>query len=322
MVYSKVIGTGSYLPEKVITNFDIEKLVDTSDEWIKTRTGIERRHSVAENQTTSDMCTNAARRAIESAGVEPDTIDMVITGTASPDFVFPNVGCLVSNTLKLGDVPTLTLEAACSGFVYGLSIADLYIKSGEAKRVLVIGAESITRLLDWSNRETCILFGDGAGAAILERSDESGILYTELGADGIHKDLLHYPYGVGKGFDNFDPQIGTIQMDGHAVFKVAVSTMVKAGKSALEKFKMSPSDVDWLIPHQANQRIIQAVGKRLGIDEEKVVITVTDHGNTSAASIPLALDVAVRDGRVQPGNTVLLVAFGGGFTWGSVLLKF
>ncbi|MEM7284079.1 MAG: beta-ketoacyl-ACP synthase III [Pseudomonadota bacterium] len=321
-MYSKIVGTGRYLPDKVITNFDIEKLVDTTDEWIKTRTGIERRHSVAEDETTSDMCIGAARQAIEAAGIDPTEMDMVVTGTASPDNVFPNVGCYISNALGLGDVPTITLEAACSGFIYGVNIADLYIKSGEAKCCLVLGAESITRLLDWSNRETCVLFGDGAGAAILKQSDEPGLLYSSLGADGAHKDLLYYPYGVGKGFDNFDPHLGTIQMDGHAVFKVAVSTMAKAAKSALEHLKMNISDVDWLIPHQANLRIIQAVGKRLSIPEDKVITTVQDHGNTSAASIPLALDVAVKDGRIKSGDLVLMVAFGGGFTWGSAVVRY
>lgn len=321
-MYAKIIGTGRYLPEKIISNQDIEKLVDTTDEWILTRTGIKTRHSVAKNQTTGDMCLEAAREAIKSADIDAADIDMVLIGTASPDMIFPNVGCVVSHALGLKNVPAIGLEAACSGFIYSLAIANMYIQQGDARCVLVVGAESITRLLDWSNRETCVLFGDGAGAAIVAASDSPGILYTKLGADGKYKDLLYYPYGVGHGFDEFDPRLGTIQMDGHAVFKVAVSTMSKSAKQALDSCSMTVSDVDWIIPHQANLRIIQAVAKRLGAPMEKMIVTVQDHGNTSAASVPLALSVAVDDGRIQSGQTVLLVAFGGGFTWGSVLLQF
>ena len=321
-MYSRIVGTGRYLPERIITNFDIEKLVDTTDEWIRTRTGIERRHSVAEDETTSDMCIKASHKAISAAGVDPNDIDLIVVGTASPDMTFPNVGCVINRSLGLQGVPAIGLESACSGFLYGLTIADLYIKDESAKCVLVVGAESITRLLDWSNRDTCVLFGDGAGAAIVKASQDPGIVYAKLGADGQHKDLLYYPYGVSKGFDNFDPHKGTIQMDGHAVFKVAVSTMAAAAKEAMAAQGLTVNDVDWFIPHQANLRIIQAVGKRLHMPMEKVIVTVQDHGNTSAASIPLALDVAVEDGRVKSGDIVLLTAFGGGFTWGSVVLHY
>jgi len=322
MTYSRITGTGRYLPEKVLTNFDLEKMVDTTDEWIRTRTGVERRHCVAEDQTTSDMCVEAARLALESAGVKPTDIDMVIVGTTSPDLVFPNVGTIVQHRLGIPACPAVSLEAACTGFIYALSTADKFIRAGDVKRALVLGAECITKLIDWSDRNTCVLFGDGAGAVVLERSDEPGILTTHLGADGQYRDLLYYPVGASKDLAKAGTDEAAIMMTGKEVFKVAVTTLGDVASRALESAGVSPDELDWLVPHQANIRIIQATAKRLNLPMEKVIVTVQDHGNTSAASVPLALDTAVRDGRIKPGQLVLMEAFGGGFTWGSVLMRF
>ncbi len=322
MTYSRITGTGRYLPEKVLTNFDLEKMVDTTDEWIRTRTGVERRHCVAEDQTTSDMCVEAARLALDAAGVAPTDIDMVIVGTTSPDLVFPNVGTIVQHRLGIPACPAVSLEAACTGFIYALSTADKYIRAGDVKRALVLGAECITKLIDWSDRNTCVLFGDGAGAVVLERSDEPGILTTHLGADGQYRDLLYYPVGASKDLAKAGTDEAAIMMTGKEVFKVAVTTLGDVASRALESAGVSPDELDWLVPHQANIRIIQATAKRLNLPMEKVIVTVQDHGNTSAASVPLALDTAVRDGRIKPGQLVLMEAFGGGFTWGSVLMRF
>ncbi len=322
MTYTRITGTGRYLPEKILTNFDLEKMVDTSDEWIRTRTGVERRHCVAPDQTTSDMCVEAARAAMDSAGVGPKDIDMVAIGTTSPDLVFPNISTLVQHRLGILACPAIALEAACTGFIYALTTADKFIKAGEVRRVLVIGAECITKLVDWKDRNTCVLFGDGAGAVIVEPSDEPGILTTHLGADGQYKDLLYYPVGPSKDLVKAGTDEAAIMMTGKEVFKVAVSTLGDVALQALEAAGVSQDELDWLIPHQANLRIIQATAKRLNLPMEKVIVTVQDHGNTSAASVPLALDVAVRDGRIKRGQLVLMEAFGGGFTWGSVLMRF
>ncbi len=322
MTYTRITGTGRYLPEKILTNFDLEKMVDTSDEWIRTRTGVERRHCVAPDQTTSDMCVEAARAAMDSAGVGPKDIDMVAIGTTSPDLVFPNISTLVQHRLGIPACPAIALEAACTGFIYALTTADKFIKAGEVRRVLVIGAECITKLVDWKDRNTCVLFGDGAGAVIVEPSDEPGILTTHLGADGQYKDLLYYPVGPSKDLVKAGTDEAAIMMTGKEVFKVAVSTLGDVALQALEAAGVSQDELDWLIPHQANIRIIQATAKRLNLPMEKVIVTVQDHGNTSAASVPLALDVAVRDGRIKRGQLVLMEAFGGGFTWGSVLMRF
>ena len=322
MTYSKITGTGRYLPEKVLTNFDLEKMVDTTDEWIRTRTGVERRHCVAPDQTTSDMCVEAAKVAMESAGKKPEDIDMVIIGTTSPDLIFPNAATLVQHRLGIPACPCIGMEAACTGFIYGLTTADKYIKCGEAKCVLVIGAECITKLVDWSDRNTCVLFGDGAGAVIVEPSEEPGIIGTHIGADGQYKDLLYYPVGASKNLEKAGTDEAAIMMSGRDVFKVAVSTLGDVAAQALESAGVDKSELDWLIPHQANIRIIQATAKRLDLEMDKVILTVQDHGNTSAASVPMALDVGVRDGRVKPGQLVLMEAFGGGFTWGSVLMRF
>jgi 3-oxoacyl-[acyl-carrier-protein] synthase-3 len=322
MTYSRIAGTGRYLPEKVLTNFDLEKIVDTTDEWIRTRTGVERRHCVAPDQTTSDMCVEAARIAMESAGVGPADIDMVIIGTTSPDLIFPNVGTLVQHRLGIPACPAVSMEAACTGFIYALTTADKYIKAGEVTRALVIGAECITKLIDWKDRNTCVLFGDGAGAVILERSDEPGILATHLGADGQYRDLLYYPVGPSKDLAKAGTDEAAIMMTGKDVFRVAVQTLGDVASRTLEAAGVRTDELDWLVPHQANIRIIQATAKRLGLPMDKVIVTVQDHGNTSAASVPLALDVGVRDGRIRRGQLVLMEAFGGGFTWGSVLMRF
>ena len=321
MTYSRIIGTGRYLPERVMTNFDLEKIVDTSDEWIRTRTGVERRHVVAEGELTSDMCVQSAKRAMDDAGVKPDDIDMVITGTTTPDVVFPNISTIIQHQLGIPACTAFSLEAACTGFIYALTVADKFVKSGAAKCVLVTGAECITRLLDWSDRNTCVLFGDGAGSAIVVPSDEPGILSTALGADGQYRELLHYPAGVSKDLDKAGTDQANIIMQGNEVFKVAVKTLGAIAQAALDEAGVTKEELDWLVPHQANIRIIQAMGKRLAMPAEKVILTVQDHGNTSAASVPMALDVGRRDGRIKEGQLVLMEAFGGGFTWGSVLMR-
>jgi len=322
-MYSRIAGTGSYLPERVVTNAEMETMVETTDEWIRTRTGIESRHMAGPHETTSSMSAEAARRAMEMAGVGPDDIDFVVVGTCTPDLVFPNVATLVQDALGIHDTPAFSVETACSGFLYGLSIADKYIRLGEAKCALVIGAETLTRIVDWQDRTTCVLFGDGAGAVVLKASEEPGILTTIMSADGKYKDLLYFPYGPSKGFDDLRAgALGGITMKGAEVFKVAVNTLSALVDKTLEKAGVDRSTIDWLVPHQANLRIIQAAAKKLDLPMEQVVVTVNEHGNTSSASIPLALDKAVRDGRIQRGQTILLETFGGGFTWGSALIRF
>ncbi len=322
MMYTRIAGTGRYLPEKVLTNFDLEKMVDTSDEWIRARTGVERRHQVRDDETTSDMCVAAAQIAIQDAGIDVTDIDMVIVGTTSPDLVFPNCATLVQHRLGIPACPCIGMEAACTSFIYALTTADKFIKSGEVKCALVIGAECITKIVDWTDRNTCVLFGDGAGAVIVQPSDEPGIIATHLGADGQYKDLLYYPAGVSKDLYKAGTDGAAIMMKGNEVFKVAVKTLGNVATEVLKKAGVDQSELDWLIPHQANLRIIQATAKRLDLPMEKVILTVQDHGNTSAASVPMALDVGVRDGRIKRGQLLLMEAFGGGFTWGSILLRF
>jgi 3-oxoacyl-[acyl-carrier-protein] synthase-3 len=322
-MYSRIAGTGRYLPEKVLTNADLEKIVDTTDEWIRSRTGIERRHVVAPHETTSTMAVEAAKRAMEAAGVTADDIDFVAVGTTTPDTFFPNVGTLVQAALGIHDCPAFSLETACSGFIYALAMADKFVKAGEAKCALVIGAEALTRIVDWNDRTTCVLFADGAGAVILKPSEEAGIVTTLLSADGQYKDLLYFPHGPSSGLDRLRAGEPTgITMKGAEVFKVAVNTLSKLVDQTLAKGGVDRAQIDWLVPHQANLRIIQAAAKKLDLPMERVVVTVQDHGNTSSASIPLALDVAVRDGRIQRGQLLLLETFGGGFTWGSALIRF
>jgi 3-oxoacyl-[acyl-carrier-protein] synthase III len=319
-MYSRIAGTGSYLPERILTNFDLEKMVDTSDAWIRTRTGIEQRHIAGDNETTSDLAYRAAVAAMESAGVGGEDIDLVVVGTTTPDLIFPNVGCLLQERLGIRGGAAFSLEAACSGFIYALSVADQMIKGGQARRALVVGAETMSRIVDWTERETCVLFGDGAGAVVLEASSEPGVLYSKLGADGRYRDLLYASSGVSK--PRGDDSVPALRMKGHEVFKVAVKTLEGMVDEVLEANQLEKGAIDWLIPHQANIRIIKATAKRLHVPMERVVLTVAQHGNTSAASVPLALDAAVRDGRVKRGDLLLLEAFGGGFTWGAALVRF
>ncbi|GIK33906.1 MAG: 3-oxoacyl-[acyl-carrier-protein] synthase 3 [Gammaproteobacteria bacterium] len=323
-MYSRIAGTGRYLPERILTNQDLEKMVDTTDEWIRDRTGIERRHIAAATQTTADLAEQAARRAMEAAGVTPADIDFIVVGTTTPDVVFPNVGCLLQERLGIHGCAAFSVEAACSGFIYALSIADRFVATGQARCALVIGAETLSRITDWSDRTTCVLFGDGAGAVVLKPADEPGIVSCHLGADGRYKDLLYHPYGPSRcpGPVFGDDAGAFIHMKGNEVFKVAVKTLEGLVEEALGANNLEHAAIDWLIPHQANLRIIQATARRLDMPMERVVLTLQDHGNTSAASIPMALDVAVRDGRVKRGDLLLLEGFGGGFTWGACLIRF
>ena len=324
MKYSRIASTGSYLPEKVLTNEDLEKMVETSDEWIRSRTGIEERRISAEGETTGDMAEIAARRALDDSGLEPADIQMLIVGTTTPDLVFPSTACILQERLGLKETwcGAFDVNAACSGFIYALSIADQFIRTGKIKNALVIGAETLTSMVDWTDRYTCVLFGDGAGAVVLTAADEPGIYSTHIHADGGYGDLLNVDVGVSRGFK---PEPGSgirIQMRGNEVFKVAVRTLGRIVDETLQANNMDKSDIDWLIPHQANLRIISATAKKLNMPMERVIQTVQRHGNTSAASVPLALDEGVRSGRIQRGENILLEAFGGGFTWGSALIRY
>ena len=320
MIYSRIIGTGRYLPEKVVTNADLEKMLDTTDEWIRSRSGIERRHVAAEGEGTTDLCEHAARAAIEAAGIRPEEIDLIIVGTTTPDQVFPNAGVLLQHRLGIHGCAAFSIEAACTGFLYALGVADKFVQTGTAKTALVIGAETITRIIDWSDRATAVLFGDGAGAVVLRADSTPGIVSTHLHADGQYNDLLYFPTGVGTGMKPVGGE-NSIQMKGNEVFKVAVNTLGRIVDETLEANGLDKKDIDWLIPHQANLRIIQATARKLDMPMERVILTVQDHGNTSAASVPMALDVGVRDGRIKSGDLLLLEAFGGGFTWGSALVR-
>ncbi len=321
-MYSRIAGTGRYLPERVVSNFDLEKMVDTTDEWIRERTGIERRHIAAADQTTTDLAERAAREAMAAAGITAADIDFLVVGTTTPDVVFPNVGCLLQDRLGIRGCPAFSVEAACSGFIYALTIADRFVTSGSSRCALVIGAETLSRITDWNDRTTCVLFGDGAGAVVLQPAESPGILSCHLGADGSYKDLLYFPYGPSRRPDAMYGEGAYIQMKGNEVFKVAVKTLEGIVDEALDANKLERSAVDWLIPHQANLRIIQATARRLNMSMDRVILTLQDHGNTSAASVPMALDVAVRDGRIKRGDLLLLEAFGGGFTWGACLLRY
>ena len=318
MTYSRVIGTGSYLPEKVLTNADLERMVDTTDQWIRERTGILKRHVVENYECCADLAEVAARRALDAAGLEPDAIDLIVVATTTSDQVFPSTACLLQHRLNIEGCAAFDVQAVCTGFVYALGVADKFIRTGSARQVLVVGTETLSRIVNWEDRNTCVLFGDGAGAVVLQASDEPGIISAHLHADGAYKDLLQVPGGV---FNNFSDNV-YMEMKGNEVFKMAVTTLGRIVDETLEANGMAKSDVDWLIPHQANIRIIRATARKLDLPMDRVVVTVDEHGNTSAASIPLALDVAVRDGRIQRGETLLMEAFGGGFTWGSVLLNY
>lgn len=321
MNYSRIAGTGSYLPEKVLTNFDLEKMMDTSDQWIRERTGIERRHIAASGETTVDLAERAARAALDAAGVHPAEVDFIAFGTTTPDMFFPNCGALLQARLGCRGAAAFSVETACSGFMYALSIADKFVRFGDARRALVIGAETLSRITDWSDRSTAVLFADGAGAVVLEAADEPGILSTHLHADGTYKDLLYCGGGLGTDGDPAKARRAII-MTGSEVFKIAVTTLGRAIDEALAANQLERSAIDWLVPHQANLRIIQATARKLDMAMERVITTVQDHGNTSAASVPLALDVGVRDGRIKRGDLLLLEAFGGGVTWGSALIRY
>ncbi len=317
-MYSRIIGTGSYLPEKILTNKDLESMVDTSDEWIRTRTGIERRHIAAEGQTASDLALEASRNAIEAADIRAKDIDLVIVATTTPDMIFPSTACILQNKLGISNGPAFDVQAVCSGFIYALATADMFVSSGKARNALVVGAEVYSRIMDWNDRSTCVLFGDGAGAVILTRDQKPGILSSHLHADGSYSQVLAAPASIHSGKIQGTP---FITMEGGTVFKFAVKVLEEAALEALQANQLQTSDIDWLIPHQANIRIITSTAKKLGIPQEKVVATVSQHGNTSAASVPLALDLAVRDGRIRPGQHIVLEGVGGGFTWGSVLVR-
>ena len=322
-MYSRIAGTGSYLPSHVVTNADLERLVETSDEWIRSRTGIRERRKAAEGETTGDLSFHAATAALASAGVEARDLDLIIVGTTTPDLIFPSTACLLQHRLGANGCAAFDVNAACSGFLYALGVADNFIRAGSARKALVVGAETLTRMVDWGDRATCVLFGDGAGAVVLEASAEPGILATKLHADGGHKDLLYSPVGVSVGFHANESNAGVcIRMSGNEVFKVAVRTLDRIVGETLEAAGVGEAQVDWLIPHQANLRIIEATARRLRLPMERVIVTVDRHGNTSSASVPLALDEAVRSGKVQRGQTLLLEAFGGGFTWASALIRY
>src|ERR1700678_1320264 len=321
-MYARIAGTGSYLPEKILTNAQLEKLVDTSDEWIRTRTGIEQRHVAAEGETTTDLAEHASRRALEAAGITASEIDLICVGTTTPDLVFPNVGTLLQERLGIHGCPAFSLEAACTGFVYALSVADKFVRLGESKCALVVGAETLTRIVDWKDRGTCVLFADGAGAVILKPAEQPGIISTRLHSDGRYKDLLMYPDGVSKGFHLVREGKAAAQMKGNQVYKVAGNPLGQLVTETLRANHLSKSDLVWLIPHQANIRINVAIARRLDLPMERVIVTIADQGNTSAASVPLALDTGIRDGRVKRGQLLLLEAFGGGFTWGSALIRY
>ena len=322
--YSRITGTGSYLPPRRVTNADLAaelaaKGVETTDEWIVERTGIRARHFAASDVTSSDLGAHAARHALEAAGVPANEIDLIIVATSTPDMVFPSAACILQNKLGIAGCPAFDLQAVCSGFVYALTVADAMIKTGSASKALVIGAEVFSRILDFSDRTTCVLFGDGAGAVVLEASDTPGILASDLHADGKHVGILCVPGTISGGHVLGDP---LLKMDGQAVFKLAVGVLEDCALAALAKGGRTAADIDWLIPHQANIRIMQSTARKLKIPQDKLIVTVDQHGNTSAASIPLALDASVRSGRIRKGDTLMLEGVGGGFTWGAVLLDF
>ncbi|MHC8441749.1 MAG: beta-ketoacyl-ACP synthase III [Candidatus Eutrophobiaceae bacterium] len=316
---ARIISTGSYLPEKILHNRDLEQMVSTSDEWIAARTGIRKRHIAADTESCCDLAEHAARNVLEHSALPATSIDLLIVATTTPDQIYPSIACRVQHRLGMKHGPAFDLQAACSGFIYGLGVAEQFIRAGNARRIMVIGAETMSRTLDWSDRYTCILFGDGAGAAIVDASEKHGLLVCSMCADGQHADLLYTPGAIGRAATENSPPYAV--MNGREVFKIAVRTMVQNALDSLQKCGLKPSDIDWMVPHQANIRIVSAIANALELPMEKVVCTVEEHGNTSAASIPLALDVAVRDGRIQAGQIVLLLAFGAGFTWASAVFR-
>jgi len=318
MIYSRIAGTGGYLPPRIVTNDDLAKQMDTSDEWIRTRTGIRQRHIADPSQASSDLGAEASRKALAAAGVAPGEVDLIIVATATPDYIFPSTACIMQAKLGIKGCAAFDVQAVCSGFVYGLAIADKFIRSGQHRCALVVGAEVYSRILDWNDRGTAVLFGDGAGAVVLKADAKPGIRASVLHADGAYADILSVPGNVCGG-----KVIGSpfLKMDGQAVFKFAVKVLDEVARETLAQCGLAVGDIDWLIPHQANVRILEATAKKLGIDPSKLIITVDRHGNTSAASVPLALDLAMRDGRIKPGHKVMLQGVGGGFTWGAVLVE-
>ncbi len=319
--FSRITGTGGYLPEKVLSNAELETMVDTSDAWIRERTGIAQRHIAADDEFTLDLAEAASRRAIEAAGVNAADIDLIVVATTTADQVFPSTACLLQSRLNIHGCPAFDIQAVCTGFVYALSVADQFMRTGMASKALVVGAETFSRIIDWTDRNTCVLFGDGAGAVILERDSEPGVLSTHLHADGDYASLLHVPKGVSNQLSAVQQGTAYVEMAGSEVFRMAVKTLGRISDETLAANNMHKDQLDWLVPHQANNRIIAATAKKLSMPMDKVVQTVATHGNTSAASIPLALDVAVRDGRIKRGEHLLMAGFGGGFTWGSALVK-
>jgi 3-oxoacyl-[acyl-carrier-protein] synthase III len=317
MIYSRIAGTGSYLPPRVMTNAEFAARLETSDAWIRERTGIERRHIADKSQSSSDLALEASRRALQAAGVQADQIDLIVVGTSTPDYVFPSTACLLQAKLGVKGSAAFDVQAVCSGFVYGLATADSFIKSGQSKKALVVGAEVFSRILDWNDRGTCVLFGDGAGAVVLVSSDKPGVHASVLRADGSQSGMLSVPGNVCGGAVVGSP---FLQMNGRAVFKFAVKVLEESARETVAAADLQLSDIDWLIPHQANVRILEATARKLGLPQEKLVVTVDHHGNTSAASVPLALDEFVRAGKIRPGHRVLLQGVGGGFTWGSSLV--
>lgn len=320
MTYSKIIGTGSYLPKKILTNFDLEKMVDTTNDWIVERTGIHRRHIAAENETALTMAEQAANHALSAAGLQPTDVEMIVIATTTPEKMFPSTACLLQERFGISGCMAFDLNSsACAGFIYGLGIADQFIRSGAIKTALVIGSEKMSKILNWSDRTTCVLFGDGAGAVVLGASKKPGVLSTHLHADGTHKDVLSL--GISVGQMAVEEEL-YVKMAGNPLFKLAVNILGKLFDETLAANKLKKSDIDWLVPHQANIRIIQAMAKKLDLPLERVTITLDDQGNTSSASIPLALDLAIRDGRIKRDELLMLEAFGGGLTWGSALIKY
>ena len=317
MIFSKIIGVGSYLPKNLLTNKDLEKSLDTTDEWITSRTGIKERHIVGPNEHTTDLAFEAARNAINNASINAKEIDLIIVATTTPDKIFPSTACNVQTKLGIKNCPAFDVQAVCSGFIYALSIADKFIKTNSAKNILVIGADSMSKITDYTDRSNAILWGDGAGAVVLSASNEQGILSTHIHADGQHEELLHVPkINVGNKIQQ------TIEMKGSQVFKIAVNTLDKIVDEALIANQLKKEDIDWLVPHQANIRILEATAKKLEMSMDKVIVTIDRHGNTSAASIPLALDDGIKSGKIKSGHLLLMEAFGGGFTWGSALIRY
>lgn len=322
MNHSRITGTGGYLPERVLTNQDLEKLVDTSDEWIQARTGIKKRHLVSNGETTCDLAEQAARQAMDMAGITADDIDLIIVATTTPDLIFPSTACLLQQRLDIHGCAAFDVQAVSTGFVYAMGVADKFIRTDAARCALVVGAEALSRIINWSDRGTCVLFGDGAGAMILQASEQPGILSTHLHADGAYQDLLRVPAGISLAPETYKNNKAFIEMQGNEVFRMAVNTLGRIVDETLAANHLDKNAIDWLVPHQGNVRIIAATAKKLNLPMDRVVMTIDQHGNTSAASVPLALDVAVRDGRIKRDDMVLFEAFGGGFTWGSALVRY